>query len=559
MRKPHLYLLLLLSGLLLGVAFPPFPLGLLAFVGFLPLLAALESASGIGQAFRWSYIAFWAFHGAANWWISSWQAETDPYLMASGLALWVVHPLFFTVPMMGYTWLHRRLGRTVALTMFPLLWVSFEWLHSLGEASYPWLTLGYTQILNTAYAQVADLAGVWLLSLLVAAVNVLLAYLYFVHREQHQFRVTELWQWLRLPKVRLQVAGLLALLLLPLLYGLLRLGDWSHEAMTQDATVRATRIAVVQPNINPWKKWDEGRSPHGQVLHAMALQDSLIAAVGKPDLVVWSETAIPYRILSPVNQAYFYEVHRWVDTSGIALLTGFPDDTVYVPAHAAPPSSRMTIDNGDTMRYDSYNAAMILVPGTSPSVKPPVYKKMKLTPLAERLPYADALTFAMSWVEWGVGISAWGLGPEQHTLDYPLPAGDTARVGSIICIESIYPDFVAGFVRKGANVLVVITNDGWYNYTTGPDQHFWIAAMRAIETRRYIARSANTGISGFISPAGEALRKTTIDTQLALEYTLPLIEYRTLYVRWGDWLPMLLTPVAFAAILYAFFVRRTRV
>lgn len=549
MRKRHLYPLLLLSGILLGIAFPPFPFGILAFVGFLPLLIALESASGIGQTFRWSYIAFWAFHGAANWWISSWQAETDPYLMASGLALWVAHPLFFTVPMMGYKWLHKRLGRMTALAAFPFLWVSFEWLHSLGEASYPWLTIGYTQILNTAYAQVADIGGVWLVSFLVAAVNALIARLYFIQKEHHSFSTQKLWQWLWLPPVRLHVAGILLLLLLPLVYGWIQLGVWSHERMIHDPAVHTTNIAVVQPNINPWKKWDEGRSPHGQVLHAIALQDSLIAATGRPDLVVWSETAIPYRILAPVNSSFFFQVQNWVDTSGVTLLTGFPDDTVYTQNELAPPSSRMSVEENDTMRFDSFNAAMILVPGARASVKPPVYKKMKLTPLAERLPYADALTFAMTWVEWGVGISAWGLGPEQHTLNYSLPSGDAARVGSIICIESIYPDFVAGFVRKGANILTVITNDGWYNYTTGPDQHFWIAAMRAIETRRYIARSANTGISGFITPTGEALRKSTIDTQLAMEETLPLIEHRTLYVSWGDWLPICTTILAFFSLL----------
>lgn len=549
MRKTHLYLLLLLSGILLGIAFPPFPFGVLAFVGFLPLLIVLESASGIGQTFRWSYIAFWVFHGAANWWISSWQAETDPYLLASGLALWMAHPLFFTVPVMGYKWLHKRLGRTTALAAFPFLWVSFEWLHSLGEASYPWLTIGYTQILNTTYAQVADIGGVWLLSLLVAAVNVLIARLYFIHKEHHHFTVEKLWQWLWLSPVRQHVAGLALLLLLPLVYGWIQLGTWSHERMMNDPAVRTTRIAVVQPNINPWKKWDEGRSPHGQVLHAMALQDSLIAVAERPDLVVWSETAIPYRILAPINTTFFYEVQHWVDTSHIALLTGFPDDTLYMQPELAPPSSRMTVDEGDTMRYDSYNAAMILIPGAPVTVKPPVYKKMKLTPLAERLPYADALTFAMTWFEWGVGISAWGLGPEQHTLNYPLRSGDTVHVGSIICIESIYPDFVAGFVRKGANVLTVITNDGWYNYTTGPDQHFWIAAMRAIENRRYIARSANTGISGFITPTGETLRKSSIDTQLAMEETLPLIEYRTLYVSWGDWVPICTTMLAFFSLL----------
>lgn len=537
MHTRERYFLLIISGLLLGAAFPPLPLGLFAFIGFLPLFLALEHATSMGQVVRWSYIAFWFFHGASNWWVSSWQAETDPYLMASGLALWFAHPLFFAVPVVGYMWVRKRRGRTFALCAFPFLWVAFEWLHSLGEASYPWQALGYTQILHTTYAQIADIGGVWLLSFVVVVANVLCAHLWFIHKEQHRLSVRQVGRWSLLPAVRWHIAALVLLLVVPILYGWVQKTTWGHEAhmRRQHSEVR---MAVLQPNINPWKKW-EGESSHDQVLQYMALQDSLVRATGKPNIAVWSETAIPYRLLTPMNDYYFAELQHWVDTSGVALLTGFPDDTLYTSVHTAPPSARQYApEGGDTLYYDSFNAAMMVLPHAPRGVKPPVYKKMKLTPFAERLPFADVLTFAISWVQWGVGISGWGLGPEQHTLNVPVQS-DTARIGCVICIESIYPDFVADFVRKGANVLVVITNDGWYNYTAGPDQHFWIAAMRAIETRRYIGRSANTGLSGFITPTGEALQQSRIDTKLGMVETLPLLEQHSLYVQYGDWLPML--------------------
>lgn len=554
MNKRERYFFLLLSGLLLGGAFPPLPLGIFAFIGFLPLFVVLEHANSTGKVIRWSYIAFWFFHGAGNWWVSSWQAETDPYLMASGLALWLVHPLFFVVPMVGYTWVRKRRGRAAALAVFPFFWVAFEWLHSIGEASYPWLSLGYTQILHTTYAQVADIGGVWLLSFLVVAVNALCAQLWFLHKEQQPFSMQQIVRWCSAPAMRWRVIALALLFVVPMLYGWVQRGQWEHAAHARKES-SAVRMAVLQPNINPWKKW-EGDTPHDQVRQYMALQDSLVRAAGSPDVAVWSETAIPYRILTPFNEYYLAELQHWADTSGIALLTGFPDDTLYTSVHTAPPSARWYVqENGDTLYYDSFNAAMLLVPGAPLGVKPPVYKKMKLTPFAERLPFADMFTFAISWVQWGVGISGWGLGPEQHTLNVPVK-GDTARIGCVICIESIYPDFVANFVRKGANVLTVITNDGWYNYTAGPDQHFWIAAMRAIETRRYIGRSANTGLSGFITPTGEALQKSRIDTKLGMEETLPLLEGQSLYVQFGDWLPMLASVVSLLALGASVFASR---
>ncbi len=554
MPKRNIYFLLALSGALLGIAFPPIPFGLTAFIGFLPLFLALEHSSGVRQTLRWSYIAFLVFHGVGNWWVSSWQPETDPYLMASGIALWLAHPLFFAVPVVAYTFVRKRLGRATALAAFPFLWTAFEWLHSLGEASYPWLTLGYTQVLHTTFAQMADLGGVWIVSFVVVFVNSLLAQLLFVHREQHRFSISAPLRWLMLPQVRPRAVGILLLIVLPLAYGAIQRAQWSHAELLTRTDLPTTTIAVVQPNINPWKKWREDASPYSQMQRAITIQDSLIRAAGKPDLVVWSETAVPFRILDPANAFYFSALRTWVDTSGVALLAGFPDDTLYV--NGAPPSARKVVIDGDTVRYDSFNSAMMLTPGAR-LVKPPVYSKMKLTPFAERLPYADEFTFAMSWVEWGVGISAWGLGPSQHTLDYPVH-GDTARMGCIICIESIYPDFVANFVRRGANVLAVVTNDGWYNYTAGPHQHYWIAAMRAIETRRYMARCANTGISGFISPAGESLQYSTIATEIGMVEKLSLIEDQSVYVRFGDWLPMLATALAGATILLAAFRRKEK-
>lgn len=111
---------------------------------------------------------------------------------------------------------------------------------------------------------------------------------------------------------------------------------------------------------------------------------------------------------------------------------------------------------------------------------------------------------AKKWLEWGVGISDWQKGEEQRTLNF-TSHGNAVRLGCIICIESVYPDFVRQYAAQNANVFVVITNNAWYNYTFGPEQHYQIAAMRAIENRRSIIRCGNSGISGFIAPTGASI------------------------------------------------------
>ncbi len=550
------YLLLLCSGILLGIGFPPLPFGFLAFIGFVPLLVVLERASTFGKALRYCYVAFFAFQGVSNWWVSSWQPDADPYLMAAGLALWVGHPFFFAVPMIAYTAIRQNLGRSQALAALPFLWTAFEWLHSLGEASYPWQALGYTQIYHTPLAQLADVTGVWGVSFLVVAVNVCVAYWWFMFREEQAVNTVLVRLGASLLRVRKQIVLLVALFFVPLCYGLVRMAAFDHQTLLNRKNSQTLMIGVIQPNINPWGKWQG--SVQAQVLLHRAMQDSLqnslknrALAGGSLDVAIWSETAIPYRILLPANAPFLVMLRQWVDTSHIALLTGVPSDTVYANGADAPSTARAvprtTLSGSvDTVFYDSFNSSMLLTSDTTrleERTPPQLYRKMKLTPFAERVPYANVLTFAVKWFTWGVGISGWGLGSTQSVFVLPLKR-DTARIGSIICIESIYPNFVAGFVREGANVLTVITNDGWFNHTPGPEQHFQIAAMRAIETRRYIARTGNTGISGFITPCGTALQKSSIDTQTALAERIPLLEQHSFYVRFGDWFAMMCTGVA---------------
>jgi apolipoprotein N-acyltransferase len=183
------------------------------------------------------------------------------------------------------------------------------------------------------------------------------------------------------------------------------------------------------------------------------------------------------------------------------------------------------------VQYDVFNAAYLLNADTS---KVQVHRKSMLTPFAERLPFADQLTFAMSWIEWGVGISAWGKGLARNPLFVTRGSDTIMRLGPIICIESIYPEVSRDFVANGANVLCVITNDAWYNGTPGPRQHFDIARMRAIETRRPVLRCANSGITGLIGPDGSSsIEIEPMQSGVALANVLPT-EVVTPYVRFGD-------------------------
>ncbi|HZV13353.1 MAG TPA: phosphatase PAP2 family protein, partial [Candidatus Kapabacteria bacterium] len=160
-----------LSGILLGLAFPPSHIGILAAIGFVPLLFAIEFdlQRTRFQTFKLLYVAFFVFHGIANYWVGGWTKETDPFLMVSCVALMLVHPLFLSVPMYFYVWARKRLGLMTALFLLPFLWTAFEFLHSFGDLGYPWLTLGNTQTYYTEGIQFIEYTGVYGVSFLLVA------------------------------------------------------------------------------------------------------------------------------------------------------------------------------------------------------------------------------------------------------------------------------------------------------------------------------------------------------------------------------------------------------
>jgi apolipoprotein N-acyltransferase len=512
MKQQRQLLLAVSSGLLLGCSYTfSLWLGEMMLVAYVPLLVLFaEDSTELGWSRRtwYAYGSLFLYHGLTNWWIASWQEQTDPYLFATGIVLMLVHPLFLMLPFVALSSIRKRLGPGWMITSFPVCLTAFEWVHGQTDLSYPWLTSGYS-LVNSPMSQVADVVGVYGLSFLLACVNSMFAWI-LLYRSQHMRRLV------------MHATAALAVVALWALAGSIR--SRAHEPDPSDAK-QGCRVALVQPNENPWDKWTDSRM---QLAVHLSLSDSSAWAQTKPDLVIWSETALPFIIRDPRHELEWTALTTWVARSQVNLLTGVADRVVY-SAGQAPPSAR-TSRSGD-VQYDVFNAAYLLNADTS---KVQVHRKSMLTPFAERLPFADQLTFAMSWIEWGVGISAWGKGLARNPLFVTRGSDTIMRLGPIICIESIYPEVSRDFVANGANVLCVITNDAWYNGTPGPRQHFDIARMRAIETRRPVLRCANSGITGLIGPDGSSsIEIEPMQSGVALANVLPT-EVVTPYVRFGD-------------------------
>ncbi|MCL4540683.1 MAG: apolipoprotein N-acyltransferase [Bacteroidetes bacterium] len=517
------------SGLLLGFSFPPFHFEWLAFVGLVPFLIAIDDAPNYKEVFKLTYFSFLVFNVITIYWVGGWSTGADPFLLIGGAALVIGHPLFFAVPMLVYHFVQKRLGKTTALFLFPFLYLSFEHLHSITQVAFPWLTLGYSQSYNLADIQFASYAGLFGVSLQILIVNVLFAY--------------ALMLWLKDPRQNMKRAGIafaigLLFVIIPEIYGSVVLRDARNVKYR-----RTLRVAVVQPNINPYAKWVAAPD---EILHTYK-NETKAALSHNPELVVWPETAIPFYILLPPFSYDRESLQSFIDTTGISLLSGVPLAHYFADSTQAGPTSHY--DEFMNEYYDAYNGAALFLPHSD---EYQTYRKIVLVPFGERIPYAEAVPFLIKPLKWGVGISNWSRG--KDTTVFRLEDG--LRFSTVICYESVFPGFVREFVKKGADFLVIITNDGWYGKSSGPYQHAAYAIFRAIENRRTVVRSANTGISEFISPYGQYIGKLTkLDERATLFANIPIDNQMTFYSEHGNWIAHLAELIASASVILGLFLK----
>ncbi len=490
-----------LSGVLLALSFPPLPTGPLAWIALVPLFLAIERASpwraaAIGYAFALVY------HLAALYWIA-FHVDMPRWLAVPGWLMACIIPSIYTAcstlaMRLGARWL----GRTW-IWLIPPAWVAGEYARFYTELAFPWTTIGHTQSRLLGIIQQADVWGVLGVSFWVIVLNVL-AY------GAVRAAIGDPQRALRNPTLRQCSAAFVIVLMVAATYGRWRLAE-------QPAQRVAGRIAIVQPNIDMGTKW--GSSDGVRQTKKAIKEQTLEIPPGTVDLVIWPETAIPdylayqpdsslpgqERSLTPRYEPMFRLLTNHL---GVPLITGAP---VY-----------------DYGMKDAYNSAIMVSPE---SLTVQSYDKIILVPFGERVPYESTFGFLKSL---NLGMAHWLPGERETIFRSSL-----GKLGVAICFESVFPALMRSFIRNGADILVVVTNDAWFGRTSLIYQHADFASFRAIECRTWIARSANTGISAFIDPWGRRVRSAHIFERTTLVSSISRRERETLYLRYGDWIAVL--------------------
>ena len=521
-----IFLQFLLTGVLLSVSWLPMPLTPLLFVAFIPMLNALEQCrlQGKKNIFTWSgiYFSLLLWNICTTWWV--WNASAG-----GAVAAMLLNALLQSFPIFLFYILKDKFPKSLQWFLLPIFFLAFEKIHLTWEFTWPWLTLGNGFANATQWIQWYEFTGhlggtawIWLCNISF--------YLAIFKNQEKNF----LSRWMQ-P---------LAVVLVPIFFSFVLL---FNQTKNEAAIKRETKnFVLVQPNIDPYhEKFNEGTEKMQiEKIEKLALQkiDSV-----HPVVIASPETSLPMGIWWNhfENDAQIFALRNFLKNhKNASLVIG---STILEEYNLPKTSSAVPL--GVTGKYvDLFNTALLL--DSTKNVQR--YYKSKLVPGVERMPYPAFFKFLKPLLIDMGGVSD-NCGTQAERTVFKT---QDFSIAPLVCYESIYGSYVSEFVKNGANILLIITNDGWWGNTPGYFQHFEYARLRAIECRRYVLQCANTGTSGVIDEYGNILQQTDYWKADVLQVKAPIFFEETSFVKFGNQLEWLMVAISAMIILISFFVKK---
>lgn len=499
-----------LSGVILALGFPPIPLTFLMFFGFIPLLfiekeiSESKQETDKWQVFKYTYHAFVVWNILTTWWVA------NTAFFASFIAIWL-NSVFMTIPFILFHQ-SKKVSPKLGLWTLPVFWMAFEMVHLNWEISWTWLNVGNAFAQFPSWIQWYEFTGVFGGTLWIWVAN-LLIFKYLINNNWH-FKT---WK-------------------IPVTFGkdLLKMKLWIiiplaisiFQYVSHEEKGRPVEVGVIQPNYEPhyekFKATSKDRQRQFLKLSNEIITDSM-------RYLVYPETSFgrvdkdnlkSNRDLRALRK--FVDQHPQVN-----IVTGINSFNIFDGDEPHSAAVRKMESRGKITYFEALNAA------TQVSVTEndyPFYVKSKLVPGAEITPYKSFFFFIQPLMEHLDGsVEGHGTQPDRKAF-----VSEAGKVAPVICYESIYGEYHTGYIKDGAEAIFIVTNDGWWDYSPGHIQHLKFASLRAIETRRAVARSANTGVSAFLNQRGDILQPTKYEEEAAIKRTILFNQEMTFYVKYGD-------------------------
>ena len=509
MKKYQLFLIACSTGILLSLGWPDKGFAPLLLAAFVPLLwvenyIATDKEKRFGRfaGFFYSYIPFLIWNVLTTYWV--W------YSTPVAVLAFTLNSLFMAFAFQLFHYTRKKLYKGIAgYFLLPVFWIAFEYAHLNWDGSWPWLTLGNGFATVPAFVQWYQFTGVFGGALWIFVCNVLALKLFKAVMEKKRI-------------VR-QSVPLALVLFVPIGVSLIM-----YATYKEPDTATPVEVVVVQPNVDPYnEQFSKSATEITEQLLTLASQKT----TDNTAFIITPESAL---------QGTIYE-DEFDESTNLQMIKSFVENHQQV-SFVAGLSTRRTLPAGVTtpaMRedkrrpgtyYEFCNAAMVI----DSTNHLQLLHKSKLTPGVECMPLQKQLPFIKKMaLDFGGTVGSLGTDEERNVFQSKTTG---TKAGTVICYESVYGEYVGEYVRGGAELIFVITNDGWWQDSPGYRQHFQYARLRAIETRKWIARSANTGTSGIISPKGDIIRKTNYWESDVFNETLLANNSVTFYAKYGDYI-----------------------
>jgi len=525
----------MLSGILLAISWPATgSLTPLIFVAFIPLLLIENefSQKNIKGVFRYAFLAFLIWNVGSTYFIFCVEEPFMTKFTASSIT-YILNALFMATVFWLFHKTKKNIGVKQGYIGLVIYWLCFVHIHYNWDINWPWLNLGNVFANRITWIQWYEFIGVQGGTLWILLVN-LAFFAWWLHR-----------------KKRFAILGL-STVIIPIVISLFMYFSIEEKG-------EKTQVILVQPNVDPYTEKFK-LDPIDQLDSMLALTEPLIT--DETDFIIFPETAlqetgwVDTRMGVPVlvglwesnfeNSRSYFRLQKFIqEYPHVELIIGASIRKKYGSEKVTLTSRYFEL--GD-FYYDSYNTAIHF---SKEGYE--FYHKSKLVPGTEKMPFAKYLAFLEN-LAWDLGGTSGSLGKQANRE----VLGIDAQFAPMICYESVFGDYVTEYTKLNANVFCIITNDAWWQDYPGYKQHLHYASLRAIENRRSIARSANTGVSAFIDEKGRIHQATDFWKETAISGEISKNDRMTVYAIWGDYLTRPFLFVSPLLILWTFFRPRKK-
>lgn len=501
--------LIILSGAVSNLSYPEFNLFFIQFFSLVPLFYVLYKVEKLSSAFLFGSLYGVVFHFILLFWLKIFHPLSLPAILLGfflyfGFCLFLCKLLINCFP-------------ELRLLIIPSVWTAIEYIRSIGFLGFPWGLTAHSQWNFLPFIQIAEFFGMWIVSFLVVLINLLLLEFFLSYKRRY-------------------VIAIIVIIIVPLLYGIVRIQQIKKEISQMDKI----RIALIQGNVDPNLNWSDIKY---DVLSKFTVLSEK-AALNKPDLIVWTETTILDYLIHYIKNKeklskYPYLLERIGYSENVVRIAKDLETYIFT---GILDFERQIRDN--KIIDNDYNSAVLI----SPEAKiVDVYHKIHLVPFGEWFPYSKYFPFIKKILEqtWAGNFTP----GERKTVFRVLKNNREFRFSCLICYEGVFSNLTRMFILNGAEFLLNITNDMWSYSRRAEFQHMVADVFRTIENRVPYVRSANSGVTGWINQYGKVVKILPLFTVDYLVTDVPVrkVDSFTFYTQFGDFFPKLL--LIFCAIM----------